>query len=113
MKKIFEELWSGAMGFDPESRGLSAREKAVMKRLATCGLKPSPTLPKQVGANGSSFFAKKEPPVKAVLTVSVVYQITIRLSGAMYIWSVSFTSKVVYHSVKFLGGILARRMAGP
>ena len=35
MKKIFEELWSGAMGFDPESRGLSAREKAVMKRLAT------------------------------------------------------------------------------
>jgi hypothetical protein len=35
MKKIFEELWSGAMGFDLESRGLSAREKAVMKRLAT------------------------------------------------------------------------------
>ena len=34
MKKIFEELWSGAMGFDPESRGLSAREKAIMKRLA-------------------------------------------------------------------------------
>ncbi len=34
MKKIFEELWSGAIGFDPESRGLSAREKAVMKRLA-------------------------------------------------------------------------------
>lgn len=112
MKKIFEELWGGAMGFDPESRGLSAREKAVMKRLAACGLKPSPTVPSKLGRM-DRLFSQKEPPVKAVLTVSVVYQITIRLSGAMYIWSVSFTSKVVYHSVKFLGGILARRMAGP
>ena len=44
---------------------------------------------------------------------NIFYQITIRSAGAMYILSVSFTSKAVYHSVKFLGVMLARRIAGP
>lgn len=88
-------------------------------KLSSCGTsydlrsKAVPYGPEASWGEWIVFFCKKEPPVKAVLTVLTVYQITIRLSGARYIWSVSFTSKVVYHSVKFLGGILARRMAGP
>ena len=42
-----------------------------------------------------------------------VYQITTLLEGARYIPSVFFTLKAVYHSGKFLGGILARRQQGP
>ena len=38
------------------------------------------------------------------------YQMTMRLEGAIYILSVFFTLKVEYHSGKFLGGMLARRM---
>ena len=47
--------------------------------------------------------------VQPVLVFFGIYQITTRLEGARYIPSVFFTPKVVYHSVKFLGGILARR----
>ena len=38
------------------------------------------------------------------------YQMTMRLEGAIYILSVFFTLKVEYHSGKFLGGMLVRRM---
>ena len=38
------------------------------------------------------------------------YQMTMRFEGAIYILSVFFTLKVEYHSGKFLGVMLARRM---
>ena len=43
----------------------------------------------------------------------IFYQIITRLLGAIYILSVRFTLNVSYHSLKFLGVILARKIAGP
>ena len=47
---------------------------------------------------------------KAIRDLVRFYQMTMRLEGAIYILSVFFTLKVEYHSGKFLGGMLARRM---
>lgn len=65
-------------------------------------------LPRDVASN-----IKKIEVNSSFTSIFVFYQITIRLSGAIYILSVSLTSNALYHSLKFLGGIFARKIAGP